>query len=325
MPTTQPALGLYGGAIKFGEETTWGTEAARTKAVCCDSISLSRTDEPKVSEVICGSSRFTSEVYQGVVAAGGDFSFPVRYEGAELLFKHLFGSVTTTHPGTLAYLHTFAISDTVLEGLSIEKAIDSNLATGKSMLYTGCRINSMDFTLETDGTLMCSTNVIAKNEELEETPTTLTTSTSGLALWSQAAVTFGSAITAKVSAFSLSVNNNLAGDRYRMGSRYTYQPVRSGKIEVSGSMTVEFDANTLYNLFLNQTTTSLSLVLTGALIETTNYYSMTFSLPYCKISGFPVNPEDQNVIMVEMPFVAFADSSAAREITLAVQNTLTSV
>jgi hypothetical protein len=221
----------------------------------------------------------------------------------------------------------FRFSDAVLEGLSIEKVIDPNLPTGKTLLYTGAKVNSMDFTLEVDQPLNASCNLICKDEELEETPTTgLTSSTTELALFHHSVLTWDSIdISCKVVSFNITVNNNLSNDRHRLCERTVKQPIPSGKAEISGTITLEFDAATYWSAFNAQTTQDFNLKLTGSEIKSGSNYEFEFDVDYAKISAFPVNPEDQNVITVEMPFMCFASDSSNREIGINVKNTKSTV
>lgn len=444
MATTQPGIGFNGGYIRIGKETTWGSEIPRTKQIEVESVDLSLTSEPKFVDVISKRYRTPEEIYQGLISVGGSFTYPVRYEGSEMLIEELLGADTITeastftvsssdkyfdfkedgggdllgtvaeasyimgessatagtlcaaiktalevngagtytvtfsnttkkitiavatgasatqflwktgthgsdntddHIGTLigfadaadgssvdsvvgdnavitVFDHAFRFSDTITEGLSIEKAIDANLTTGKTLLYTGCKLGSMDFNIEPDGTLKATANIIAKNEELEETPTSgLSTSTSGLCIFHQGIITFTGAdnVSGKVVNFSCTVNNNFSSDRNRF-SRYIYQPLPSGKIEVTGTMTIEFDADTYYNYFINQDQKDFTVKFTGSEIKTGSSYELEFDFNYVYLSAFPVNPEDTNVVMVEMPFVCIADDSTHRAVEINMKN-----
>ena len=447
MATTQPALGFNGGYIRIGKEATWGTEVARTNQIEAESVDLSLTSEPKFIDVISKRYRTSEEIYQGLISVGGSITYPVRYEGSEMLIEELLGADTITEASTFivattnkyidfkedggsallatvaestyimgetsataatlckaiktalevngsgtytvtfsnttkkitiavatgasvtqilwktgthgsdnsddsiaaligftdtadgasvasvagdnavatVFDHAFRFSDTITEGLSIEKAIDANLTTGKTLLYTGCKIGSMDFNVEPDGTLKATSTIIARNEELEETPTSgLSTSTAGLCVFHQGVINMDGDISGKVVNFSCTVNPNLSGDKNRF-SRYIYQPIPAGKIEVTGTMTIEFDADTYYNYFVNQTTKNFTVKFTGAEIKTSSSYELEFDFNYAYLTAFPVNPEDQNVVMVEMPFVCIADDSTNRSIEINMKNTQSTV
>jgi len=445
MATTQPAKGFNGGYIKIGEETTWGTEVARTNQIEVESVDLSLSSEPKFVEVISKAYTTDDEIYQGQVDVQGSFTYPMRYEGSEVLIKELLGADTVTEEesfvvdatnnkfdfnigeseltatvasstyimgltqatvaslckaiydaivaaeeagtytvafsastkkititrstGTFSILwksgtngadgndvsiasligfadaaddtgevtytadtavvpiydHAFKFSDTVTEGLSIEKEIDTNLTTGKSLLYTGCKIDSMAFNIESDGVLKTTATLICENEELEETPTTgLSTSTSPLVLYHQGVVTIDTDISAKVVNFSCEIKRNLSSDRYRF-SRYIKQPVVTRKAEVTGTMTVEFDANTYYSLFINQTVKVLNVKFTGAAIKPGIYYEIEFIFNYKYLKAAAVNPSDQGIVMVDIPFVAIASDSTNREVEINIQNTVTTI
>jgi hypothetical protein len=224
------------------------------------------------------------------------------------------------------FTNNFSFADAVTEGLTIEKLIDANLTTGKSLLYTGVSGNSLDLTVEVGASINANYNLICQDEQLEETPTGgLSLSTAPLVQWHQPVMLYDSVdITCKLINFNISVNNNLSTDRHRLCSRLSQQPQFSGKTEVTGSMQMEFDSATYWSLFNSKENKAFTFTFTGPEIKSGFNYYFKITVDKSRFQAFPVNPEDQNVVTVEVPFTAFAQDSSSREVEFEFQNTIAS-
>ena len=74
----------------FGEESSWGSEASRTKFldILKGGDSLDITEAPVLSEGVNSPGfKASTDFKQGAITAGGQMMFEVPYEGAELLFE----------------------------------------------------------------------------------------------------------------------------------------------------------------------------------------------------------------------------------------------
>lgn len=209
------------------------------------------------------------------------------------------------------YKHSFTRSsdtDNLQTGLTMELLMDNNLATAKSRLYEGCMLNSMDFSIEAGGKLMTSMNILAEDESLLDTETVsaLTYDKKPIALAKQGVLSYGgSSETAVVSAFSCTLGMNLKDDRYGIGSNLRKKPLPNGKMEITGTMSIEFEGKTKYDDFRNNTSKAVAITFTSiekiiGLVP----YSITFLFPTTKIMGATPQISDSGLINVEIPFTA---------------------
>jgi hypothetical protein len=224
------------------------------------------------------------------------------------------------------FQHVFKISDTILEGLTLEKQIDSALSTGKSLIYTGSRLNTLSFSVAPGELLTASANVVSKEETLEEVPTSLTLSSKPHVVFNQAVINVNSVdITNKVNSFEFTLNNDLKTDRYNLGNRNIYQPLPQSKIDVTGMLNIEWDAATYYTIFRNMTTADLDVTFTGITIKSGFNYSMKFDFNQIKLTGSSPQIADPSIVYEELPFKAYGVDSNNREVEITLQNTISSI
>jgi hypothetical protein len=209
------------------------------------------------------------------------------------------------------FKHSFkrsADTDDLQAGLTMELLMDGNLATAKSRLYEGCMLNSMDFSIEAGGKLMASMNVLAEDESLLDTETVsaLTYDKKPIALAKQGVLSYGgSTETAVVSAFSCTLGMNLKDDRYGIGSNLRKKPLPNGKMEITGTMSVEFEGKTKYDDFRNNTSKAIAITFTSVdMIVGAVPYAITFSFPTTKLQGATPQVSDSGLVSVEIPFTA---------------------
>lgn len=173
------------------------------------------------------------------------------------LLKHIFGAVTTTGAGP--YTHTFTPGD--LSGLSFTSQIGRpDLAgTVNPFTYTGCKVAGAEFA--------CSAGEIASlnldlSAQAESTATGLAVATYP-ASWAPFVFTEGTLTIAgsavNVKSASVKVDNNMAADRFRLGSAAIKEQFRNGMANYTGTVAADFESLTAYNRFVNGTESALVL------------------------------------------------------------------
>lgn len=115
--------------------------------------------------------------------------------------------------------------------------------------------------------------------------------------------------------WSLTLNNNLYGDKYHLGYR-TRAKLPEQRRNCEGTVNVEFDNLDNYRRFINGTPVDISIAFTSATyISTTalgnsaTQYSLTIRQPNVEFNGTtPVNA-DEGIILTDMPYVAMYDDA----------------
>ena len=251
--------------------------------------------------------------------------------GSDLLDTHigtLIGfSDTANDTGSLSYVsdtavvsvytQTFTLSDDLPVGLTFEVDRDLNAFT-----VEGGKINSLSMSIENGGFLKSTISIVGEDMTSGAvTPSTLPTS--ALVNFSQGVLQYNS-VTRNVPSASFTLNNNLKTDRRFIGSRLISEPQRSGKVEVTGTFTIEFESTTEYEDFRAATSRALTLTFTGGLIKTGHNYSLTITFPIIKLTAGMPKISDAGIISIELPFKAYATTNA-REFNIVIKNTLASI
>ncbi|MFH1423096.1 MAG: phage tail tube protein [Planctomycetota bacterium] len=212
---------------------------------------------------------------------------------------------------------TFTLENELPTGLSIEVDRDQTAFTGE-----GCKINTMNFSVEQGGFLMCTLGIVGEDMN-DGTVTSSTVSSSAIANFIQAAAVWSSAI--PVTNFEFTLNNNLKTDRRFIGARTMSEPKRNGKIEVTGSFTAEFDSTDEFIAFQAATEAAASLTMTGGTIKTGYTYAITVTFPITVIEECNPLIENEGPIMQTCNFTAYATDSTTREFNIVVRNTESSI
>jgi hypothetical protein len=218
------------------------------------------------------------------------------------------------------YTSTFTIADDLPTGLTIEVDRDQT-----AFIAEGCKVNTMSMAFEVGGLVKSTFGIVAEDMNTGAV-TSSTLPTAPYILFSQGAITYNSA-SINVIGGSLSINNNLKTDRRFIGSRVISEPTRNGKLEVNGSLTLEFVDTTQYDDFVAGTARAVALTFTGATnsIKTGQAYSMTITLPQIRVTGAPIKADNAGPLTVEVPFKAYATDGSTREMSIALKNTLNTV
>jgi hypothetical protein len=309
--------------LGFGEETVWGTAVARAKYIEINRESIDVEETPIIAQSLYSAGLRSSRRAQGTVALGGSFEFNPQYGGAEKLWRAaLHGVPVTSQPDITSnptvYQHVFTIRD-ILSPYSLTLEIERDVA---KYIATGCKIAGMQWSVRANELMVCSVDVIGK-DVTTGSGGTASFSTSPLILGSHAVLTWGGT-ELSVEQATIKIENGLGGDRRFLGSRYIAEPVREGKIGVSGSFVAEFENQSQYDDFRAATTRELIILCTGPTITGAYTYLFKLQCPVSYLDKYSPSVDSPGRITVDVPFTAMRNDSN-NELTLTVRNTESSV
>jgi hypothetical protein len=314
-----PSYG-FKGQIGFGEEETYGTPATIAKFMEFKNESLKKA----IAEIISPGIRLTpnelkTQRMQGRVDIAGDVTMDAYLMGQGLLWKHALGAVNSVQQGAgPAYLHTFTCADDLPVGLTGEIERDA-----RAFKYAGLKIASLRVRQGEDGALELVWGFKGMDETLAASPAAATYPATNKLLGVGLTVSFKIGATAyQPSNFEVNLTNRLDEGRYGF-NKTRYGLPFMGR-EVTGSVTVDFDDQTVYDMFVNGTAAALELKYTGAVIETTYSEELTITLPVVHFNGDTPNIGGKDNIPLVLPFRAFADGST-KPIEVKLQNTETAI
>ena len=262
---------------------------------------------------------------------GGAISHYMPYQGAELLLLHATGGTPQSAQigSTGVYTHTFVLGEKLPEaGLSVFVGRDGVAAgVGDAMRYDSCQVGDLTLTQDLEGRMVLALELEGREETLVNTaaPTYPTAPEVDWTELTTLSVDGGSPITVNASLAEFKISNPLADDRFKLGSRLRKGLGRGGQREVTGKLALEFDSLAEYNLFRALTECSIEAEWTGAIAAGSTPYKFRISIPRAVFSGTTPNATEAGPISFEMPFDCFIGDGDADEITIELDNLLTSV
>ncbi|MFH1229998.1 MAG: phage tail tube protein [Planctomycetota bacterium] len=314
--------------VGFGEESIFADLVARSKFLKINSESIEENEEQVVLDSLYEDSRHEDDVIQGKRMAQGSFEFFNRWEGAELLFKHLFGSVSSSQPDSTndpdVWQHIFTLATALPIGLSFE----INRDTG-CLLIAGCKIKNMRFALNNRGGLVITPEIIGADATYSSKSSESFTETKIITYKDAEAnfIYFNNA-RVKVNSFEMSIAYDLDDDWVPFPDREMEEPVKKGNRIISGSFVAEFDTVSRRTDFLNAQSRALRVKFEGAVITGgSDAFKQTFQLdcPAIKLNPYSNSVSAKGRILEKISFNAFKQDDSNKEVKLTLINTVTSV
>lgn len=203
---------------------------------------------------------------------------------------------------------------TVQRSLSFEERLDLG-GTYSFSRFDGCQVNSLSLSINSRERITGSVDIMGQQETLDVAIVTGATYTPANTKQIQTSSTgvgslmFGGA-TAKVRQLSLQIANNMRS-RPLVGSLYT-DSLGYGRSDITGSMQLYFENNTLYQNVLNHGSGALAFTIGSVTNEKYN-----FSLPVCRFLDGERQPGgNTDDVMVTLPFRAIYDSGSSASMTI---------
>lgn len=314
--------------IGFAGESTWGTAVTVTRFLEFNSESMKF--EPTWLEPVGlrAGTKFkrAPRIRQSRKSAAGDIELDVATLGMGLLIKHMLGSTitTTTLISGSAYKQVHVPSGFLGLGLTTQVGRPEP-ATGTVVpfTYSGCKIPSWEFTCEDNSTPNLKLSVVGRQES---TATALATASyltgSSVFDFSQSTLKLGgtpstsagettiaggTAVAAVVRSISVAGETPMADERFGLGNAgLRSQPLENDIPTITGSLDAEFAKTELYDVFQNNTTTSLQFDLVGAAIGAT-FYTFSIILPAVKLKAAAPSVGGPDIVSMSTDFEAYSN------------------
>lgn len=296
--------------IGFIDESVWGTYVAPTRGFEFISEKIT-ADIQKVRSKGIRSSRFqrSDRVQTYVQGAAGDVQYEVLTNGFGLLFKHMFGAVTTTSPGgakPLEKVHTFTPDANGQKGMSLTAQVGRPDISGtvNPFSYVGGKIPAWEVSAAFGEALMLSNTFDFKTEDTTRALATLAfaASTAQMLTFVGGTVTvFGSTVFVK--SVSLANNKALKTDRRGIGNVKREQ-LANGEFEITGSLDAEFESLSNHTRVIAGTQGSLDLLFTYGEIDAgqSNPYGVQITVPVIEFLGDTPTVDGTDVVAHPLKF-----------------------
>ena len=316
--------------LYFDQESAFGEDPVSPNARLWyfNSETLSRTINLIEDESISATRR-QSKPSQGNTTVGGTVVFPINPFVGSIL-KHCLGTVATT--GANPYVHTMKVGD-LPTSLIIEKHLQdltSSPVFEEHHKFNGCRINSFTLSMTPEGILIGSCDIIGQKETLggatpyDATVEDKTNVPFTMANVLAADIEEGGTDSAIITAFDITIANNLDGDMFVIGGGGLRTSIPEGKVLVSGNITAFYSSAALYAKAIANTESKLKITFSiGDGLGSASNESLEILIPEIVYEvSTPTVEASQGGVLVELPFKAyFQDSSEASDIQFILKNT----
>lgn len=311
-------------SIGIKKEATYGTAVTVDQHICFVSESLQKDIDYMQSQGLCVGKvgpNWGGRV-SGKITAAGDIVFEANSVDTATFLEAAFGTVATGGAAPPYFHLATCKTGDVPPSYTIQKGIP--LVGGASVAphtFTGMVCDQLQINAATDAILQLTATFAGQNMETT-TPlvTPAYTASTSLFHFHKATLAIGGTIvaptttslatggtaTADVRGCTITINNHLDTNGWNFGGNGKRTRVQAyGPREITGQMTVEFDAVTLRDASLSNTGLGLLLEFTGGVNET-----LQIVLPKIGLKSNVPNSNAGDVITQQFDFTAFQDAGS---------------
>jgi hypothetical protein len=244
----------------------------------------------------------------------GDIMLDLPTNGLGLLLAHATGSFPSpTTVTTGVYSYAFTLGDVYGHSFTAQVGVPEYTGTVVPKTISGGKISGWELAVAAGG---LATGKFTVDGAGFTTTTSLATASyplnGSIFHFAEGAITVNGTSVANVKDFTLTVDNVLKVDRYNLGSGGAKQEqIINGFRKITGKLTAEFIDLNLFNAYLGDTQTALSLTFTGATIA--GSYKQTLQITVSAVHFDADTPKvpGPGVIDLAMTFTAYDDGSDA--------------
>jgi hypothetical protein len=291
-------------SMAYVAETTYGTTPATPsfKPLPHTGTSLAITKDAIESEKLRGD-RQVEDFRHGNKSVSGDVNAELEY-GAfdDILEAVLCGS----------WASDVLKAGVTRRSFTVERKF-GDLDTPEWHRHTGCEFNTLALSVSPNSMVTATFGIIGKDLSIG------TSALSGATYASDSgnkpfdsftgSIQEGGSAIATVTAIELNLANGIE-PLFAVGSQTTQRP-SIGKSRLTGTLTTYFESSALYEKFLNETESSMQLVLTD--LDGNSY---TVDIPRVKYNTGQPDVSGEGAVTIPMEFVALFDDTDASQITI---------
>jgi hypothetical protein len=303
--------------IGFAEETTWSTAVTPSRFLEFAGETMKLTQKLNVAKgqrqnnLVERTDRWTL----GTKDVNGVVNLEVQSKGYGMIFKHALGAVAITTPSgaTNTRAQTFTLADNFGLGLTIQAGIPDTSGTVQAFNWAGGKIVDLELKNAVDGVLDAIVTFNAYDEVIG-TPSLGTASyatSTQLLDWTGGTVNIASSPVGTVKDVTFKINRPMHLTReYIRTDRRHKEPIMNALVQITGTMTVEFENLTAYQRFVNGTLAQVDATWAAATaIEGSFYPSLQVLVNNCRFDGDTPAVASPDITMLTLPFVGLYDGT----------------
>jgi hypothetical protein len=315
----------FGSFIGLGKETTYGTAVAASSFLELmeggDGLTFKGGQIAKPTLRTAS----TMRTVKAKKSVEGTLKFPFSFGSAESILRYGLGSVVTSPLSGSNKSHAFSLINSLPNtGLTfrVNRGEASSLLTAES-IYSGCKINKIGFSLQPEGQLECSVDILGQDEAFGAASTPTYTTTPYIT-WDLLTTKTIAGTDVAIQSLELNIENNLDADTYKLGSLLRQEMGRSANRKISGSFELEFTSVAHYNYFKNYTANAIVLEFDGGVITGADHYLLNISMPNVIWQGDTPVADKVGPFKQKLNFETVA-TSENNDLTITLQNATASV
>ena len=264
---------VLGSAVKVAlyDEVTYKSTTSVTKGMSAyyTECSLGATRN-NVQPNTISTDRSRAKPGAGNVDVSGNLNVEMAPESIGFYLRHILGAPTTVGtggpPAAAPFTHTFRPAALPV-GLIVERDWEGAGMTDKIEHFLGCRVGQATIDIPQEGAATLQMQLSGAKYAIAAAPLDSALADTGHTGWfaPDCAVLIGGSASTVVKSVQFTINNNLDGGRYALGSAGERIDMPEGFADVTGSITAIVDS-TLFSAFIDKasarTDTSLEVTLT---------------------------------------------------------------
>ncbi len=311
----------FQGQFGYKSEVTWGTGVTVDTFLPILSEKLKQDIDRLDSMGIRAGRRVTSAWKAGSKKIKGPVKLELPQNSIAALLKHCFGTVVTTTTGATptGYQHTLTPGDLTAKSFTAQVGRPDTSGTVNAFTFAGCKINSWEIEANQGDIATLNLDVIGASETTA-TGLAVASYPTGITFFTfvEASLTVGGSAVNTVRKVTLKGDNNLADDRFRLGSATVKEQLESGMREYSGSISADFESLTQYARF----TAASEFAVVLAFVAGADTLTITMN---CRFDGdSPSVGGADELLEQQLPFKCIHSTSDASAITAVLVNTQSS-
>jgi hypothetical protein len=291
-------------SLHYIAESTYGTTPATPTwtPLPHNATTLALTKDAIESEKLRGD-RQIEDFRHGNKSIGGDVTSEMEYGAFDDILEAVMCGAWTTN---------VLKSGTTRRSFTLERKF-ADLATPEFHRYEGVEFNSMAISIAPNSMVTATFSVIGKDLSLataEVASSTYSADVGNTPFDSfTGSITEGGSSIATVTSLEFTIENGLE-PLFSVGADTTNRP-SIGKSRVTGTLTTYFDSKTLYEKFINETSSEIVCTLTD-----TAGNDIQIDIPNVKYNSGQPDVSGEGAVTVAMDFVALYSSSDASQLVI---------
>jgi len=291
-------------SLHYVAETTYGTTPASPtfNPLPHTGTTLAASKDAIESEKIRGD-RQVEDFRHGNKTIGGDVTAELEYEAFDdLLEAALCGAWDTD----------VLKAGVTRRSFSVQRKF-GDLSTPEYHTYTGCEVNALSLSVSPNSMVTTTFGIIGKDLSLATSP--ISGSTFGSDVGNSpfdsftGSITEGGSSIATVTSIEMSLENGIE-PLFSVGSQTTGRP-SIGRSRLTGTLTTYFENKSLYEKFLNETSSSIVLTLTDL---DGNSYSI--NIPNVKYNSGQPDVSGEGAVTIALEFVGLYDDTESSQVVI---------